>query len=145
MLRKDCWYLNSTAKQKKNVPENFGEDFREMVSKESPQILGYKVPKSLLVLYLCRFSEVNIIASDRDLIKILLVASKKAITRNVGLETPTTKNWWLTIGKEIFLMERLTHKLRWQETQLERGENGPFTRLQMTKIIVNRNIILPRL
>ena len=55
--------------------------FWEMVCKVLKQILGYEVPKSSLVLYLCKFQEENI-ASDIYLIKILLVASKKAITRH---------------------------------------------------------------
>ena len=59
--------------------------------------------------------------NDAYIIKILLVASKKAITRHWCKETqktPATKknNQWLTIVEEI-VMEELTHKLRLQEAQ----------------------------
>ena len=52
------------------------------------QIIAYEVSKSCLVLYLCKFTE-EMIASDRYLIKILLISSKKAITRNWGKQRKT--------------------------------------------------------
>lgn len=63
-----------------------------MLFKKLKQILGYEVPNIFLVLYLFKFSEENVMASDRYLIKFLLVDSKKAITRNWGKETPPTKD-----------------------------------------------------
>lgn len=90
-----------------------------MICRELQQILGYGVPKTCLVLYLCKFSDKTVITSDEYLIKILLVAGKKAITRNWGKETPPTKGQWITIVEEIFLMEKLTHILRLQEAQLD--------------------------
>ena len=77
-----------------------------MSSKSLKQILGFEVPKSSLVLYLCKFQKENIIVSDVYLIKILLVASKKAITRHWCKETPPTK-------------KKLTNKLRLQEAQFD--------------------------
>ena len=47
------------------------------------------------------------------------MAGKKAITRNWGKETPPTKDQWITIVEEIFLMEKLTHILKLQEAQLD--------------------------
>lgn len=93
--------------------------FWEMICRELQQILGYRVPKTCLVLYLCKFSEEIVITCDRYLIKILLVAGKKAITRNWGKETPPTKDQWITIVEEIFLMEKVTHILKLQEAQLD--------------------------
>lgn len=70
------------------------------------------------MLYLCKLSEEYIIASDRYLIKVLLVASK--IAWNWGEESPLPKNQWLTIVEELLVMERLKHKLRPQEAQQDR-------------------------
>ncbi len=43
------------------------------------------------------------------MVKMVLGASKKAITKNCGKITPSTKDKWLIIVEEIFLMEQLTY------------------------------------
>ncbi len=45
------------------------------------------------------------------------MASKKAITRLWYKEEPLTEERWLCIVEETYVMEKLTHKLRLQETQ----------------------------
>lgn len=49
---------------------------------------------------------------DKYLLKILLVASKKAITKKWLNKNPPTKEEWITIVKGVFEMERLTFSLR---------------------------------
>lgn len=57
---------------------------------------------------------------DVYLIKTLLTASKKVITRLWYKTDPPAGEQWVCTVKEIFVMERLTHKLRLQETQFVR-------------------------
>ena len=49
------------------------------------------------------------------LVKILLAASKKAITRLWYKPEPPVREQWLGIVEEIFGMEKMTYKLRLQE------------------------------
>ena len=93
--------------------------FWKMVHKILQEVLRYKIPLCCKVLYLCNFTEENVHAGDRYLVKILLIAGKKAITRKWGrADLPTQENW-MEIIEEIYVMEKLTHRLRLQETQLE--------------------------
>lgn len=94
--------------------------FWEMVCEELLQMMGYGIPMCCNVLYLCNFSDESLMGSDIYLVKILLVASKKAITRNWGKKDPPTKDQWLTIVEGIYTMEKLTHKLRLQEAQMDK-------------------------
>ena len=55
------------------------------------------------------------LTSDKYLIKILLAASKKAITRHWYQQEPPTKANWMDVIKEIYSMEKLTLVLRLQE------------------------------
>ncbi len=76
---------------------------------------------SYMVLYLCNFNSIREIIRVRDkyLIKILLIASKKAIMRKWGKEDPPSQDQWIGIVEEIYTMEKLTHRLKLQQTQLE--------------------------
>lgn len=53
-----------------------------MIHDSLQKILGYKIPMTCTVLYLCNLYEGNVQPSDRYLVKILLIAGKKAITKN---------------------------------------------------------------
>lgn len=66
------------------------------------------------------FTEVTMTTHEKYLIKILLVAGKKAIPRNWGRETTPTKAKLIAALEEVFLMVKLTHILRLQEIQLRR-------------------------
>ncbi len=85
------------------------------------KILEYDIAMSYMVLYLCNFNSIREIIRVRDkyLIKILLIASKKAITRKWGKEDPPSQDQWIGIVEEIYTMEKLTHRLKLQQTQLE--------------------------
>lgn len=85
------------------------------------KILGYDIPMSYMVLYLCDFNSIRetIKIRDRYLIKILLIASKKAITWKWGKVDHPCQDQWIGIVEEIYTMGKLTHHLRLQQTQLE--------------------------
>ena len=53
--------------------------------------------------------------------KILIVASKKAITRKWLQPDPPTREDWLRIVQEIHLMENLTYMLRLQKDKFEKN------------------------
>lgn len=60
-----------------------------------------KVLKRCLVLYVCNLSEESVMGSNKYLVIMLLVASKKTITKNWGKVTPLAKktmanNCWRT-------------------------------------------------
>ena len=91
-----------------------------MVKDRLQQILGYEVLFSSKVLYLGDLEGGNVQDEDRYLVRILLVTGKKAITRMWGqVETPNYEQW-TTIVEEIYVMERLTHKLRLKEKLMDR-------------------------
>lgn len=72
-----------------------------------------------LVLYYTWVTRENIQDTDWYLIKILLAASKKAITRKWHKEDPPTRRNWLEIIDEIHGMERLTHIIKLQRSLWE--------------------------
>ena len=82
---------------------------------EIKTILRYEIPKTNVVLYLGNLTHDNTQGEDMYLVKILLAASKKAITRLWYKPEPPVREQWLGIVEEIFVMEKLTHKLRLQE------------------------------
>ena len=95
--------------------------FWGIVHETVQKILGYNIPMSYMILYLCNFNsaEESIRVRDKYLVKILLISSKKAITRKWGKVEPPCKEEWIGIVEEIYVMERLTHRLRLQQAQLE--------------------------
>uniref|UniRef100_A0A3Q3ASL9 Reverse transcriptase domain-containing protein n=1 Tax=Kryptolebias marmoratus TaxID=37003 RepID=A0A3Q3ASL9_KRYMA len=100
-----------------NCPKivQFWKDVHETVKK----VLGYDIPMSSMVLYLCNFNNTKVRAKDKYLIKIMLIASKKAITRKWGKADPPCQEQWTGIIEEIYIMEKLTYRLRLQQTQME--------------------------
>ena len=83
----------------------------DMVHKEICKIIGYKIPNTCLVLYLGHIEE-SVHAGDQYLVKILLVAAKKAITKNwLKKETPDYEQW-RNLMDNIEEMERMTFRIR---------------------------------
>lgn len=87
---------------------------------ELKTILGYELPKSCEILYLCNLTRKNVQYEDEYLVKILLAAAKKAITRKWGREDPPTRRNWLDTVEEIINMERFTYILRLQQTKFDK-------------------------
>ena len=70
-------------------------------------------------LYLGNLNQDIIKKEDEYIVKVLLSASKKGITRLWYKVEPPTREQWMCIVEEIFVMEKITHKLRLQESQFE--------------------------
>ena len=79
--------------------------FWEMVHKAVQKIIGYDFPKSFMILYLGNFTENDIKPRDRCLVKVLLIAGKKAITRKWGQVDIPTQGQWMEIVEEIYIMD----------------------------------------
>ena len=82
-------------------------------------ILGYEVPNSCIVLYFGNMAGNIVARTDRYLFKILIAACKKAITKRWYKPGPPTRDEWLKIVSEMYVMEQLTHRLRVQTEQCE--------------------------
>lgn len=78
------------------------------------EVLGYKIPKTCVTLYLGHL-EGKIQRKDQYLVKILLAAAKKAITKNwLKTEAPHQRQW-MSLIEEILEMEKLTYKIKMKE------------------------------
>ena len=95
------------------------EEYWEDVFKELKERNGYEMPKTGLVLYRGNLVQENVEGRDPYLIKALLAASKKTITRAWYKADPPTKKQWLGVVEEIYNMERFTYILRVQEGKFD--------------------------
>ena len=77
-------------------------------------ILGYVIPRECKVMYI---GSLNNYVPEKDihLTKMLLVTCKKAIIRNWCNAEPPTTTQRLEIIREVYIMERMTHRLRMRE------------------------------
>lgn len=91
--------------------------FWKMLYNALLNILGHKSPMSCTVLYLCNLSDENIRGKDRYLVKVLLTAAKKAITKKWGRGDIPTQDQWTHLVEEIYTLEKMIHRLRLQEAQ----------------------------
>ena len=74
------------------------------------QIIGLNIKQDFCILYLGNLSAtVNVLA--RYLLKIMMAASKKTITRRWLTKEPPTKKDWIGIVSEIQNMEKFTFSL----------------------------------
>lgn len=71
-------------------------------------------------MYLGNICDV-VMREDFYLIKVLLAASKKAVTRNrLNVNTPKQEQW-LEIVQDIFVMEKFTYLLRVKEDTFKKN------------------------
>ena len=75
-------------------------------------LCGFEINFNFGIVYLGNIPT-DLTNQDKYLLKILLVAGKKAITKKWLNKEPPTKTEWLVIVKEIYDMEKLTltHRL----------------------------------
>lgn len=116
-VQQHCWRLcGSTEADHSHIFWNCVKTrpYWENVNAAIENILGYKIPNTCPVKYLGHIKDIVKI-EDTHLIKVLLAASKKAITRQWLNEKSPKQEQWLEIVRDIFNMEKLTHSLRVKE------------------------------
>lgn len=95
------------------------QTFWEGVIKILENIFMTKIPRDPLVLYLGLLPGNRIHKKDIYLFKIMILACKKAITRNWSRTDPPGTGQWLTILEEIYSMEKLTYLLKFKTKTLD--------------------------
>lgn len=75
------------------------------------KVLGYEIPFSCIVLYLGHISLVTL-QEDRYLVKTLLTAARKTITRNWYKPDTPKQQQWLDVIQEIRTLEHMTGVIR---------------------------------
>ncbi len=63
-------------------------------------------------MYLCDLDELELAKRDKYLLRVLLVGCKKALTRKWLRKDKPTINEWIDIIYDIYVMERITFKLK---------------------------------
>ena len=90
------------------------------IHKHLEAVMGFEIPFRFDVMYLCNLPYGELENNDTKLILILIVASKKAITRKWLQQHSPTVNDWLGVVKDIYNMEKLTYLVRDQKKKFKR-------------------------
>jgi len=83
------------------------------------EVIGYEIPCSCLVLYL-GYLEKSVNSGDQYLVKIMLAAAEKAVTKNWLKEDIPDYKQWRTIMENIENMEKFTFTIRIREDLYEK-------------------------
>ena len=93
--------------------------FWDEVAQIIDDVLSYRIPRDPKIMYLGLIPEGFVQKKDLYLFKILILACKKAITRNWLKSDPPSPGHWMDIVEEIHSMERLTYYLRMKAGTLD--------------------------
>lgn len=96
------------------------QSFWEMMNIKFRRILGYGVPLEGRIWYLGDLEGGTVQEKDKYLVKMLLTACKKMVTRLWGQTQTPTFEAWVVLVEELYVMERMTHGLRLQMELFEK-------------------------
>uniref|UniRef100_A0A669AV81 Reverse transcriptase domain-containing protein n=1 Tax=Oreochromis niloticus TaxID=8128 RepID=A0A669AV81_ORENI len=82
----------------------------ESIAVTMKRVLGYEVPCEARVMYFGIWE--NVRKEDQYLFKIMLLSSKKVITKNWLKSDPLKLEEWTDVIEEIYVMEKMTYTLR---------------------------------
>uniref|UniRef100_A0A669E9I5 Reverse transcriptase zinc-binding domain-containing protein n=1 Tax=Oreochromis niloticus TaxID=8128 RepID=A0A669E9I5_ORENI len=82
----------------------------ESIAVTMKRVLGYEVPCEARVMYFGLWE--NVRKEDQYLFKIMLLSSKKVITKNWLKSDPLKLEEWTDVIEEIYVMEKMTYTLR---------------------------------
>ena len=77
-------------------------------------VFGIAIQFDFKTMYLADLEELHCTKQDQYLLRVLLVASKKAITKKWLTNVIPTMNEWIDLIYSIFIMERITFDFRGQ-------------------------------
>ena len=75
-------------------------------------VFGVDIPFDFKTMYLSDLEELNFVKQDQYLMRVLLVASKKALTKKWLTNVIPTTNEWIDLIYDIYIMERITFSFR---------------------------------
>jgi len=75
-------------------------------------VFGVDIPFDFKTMYLSDLEELNFVKQDQYLMRVLLVASKKALTKKWLTNVIPTTNEWIDLIYHIYIMERITFSFR---------------------------------
>lgn len=98
-----------------SVIRSFWQDIHSVMER----VLGMKIPFSFGTLYLGQPSRNMVLGRQKYLFKIILAASKKAITKKWSQADSPTLQEFFEIVKDIFVMEKLSFSLKLQKSRFQ--------------------------
>ena len=87
-------------------------------------VFGVSIQFDFKTMYLTDIQELHLSKQDQYLIRILLVTSKKAITKKWLTNVIPTINEWIDLIYSVFTMERITFNFRGKSENFTDGLNG---------------------
>ena len=77
-------------------------------------VIGVPIQFDFKTMYLADLEELHLTKKDQYLLRVLLVTSKKAITKKWLTNVIPTMNEWIDLIYSVYIMERITFNFRSQ-------------------------------